>query len=192
MVMWCHCNIAWFIRQICVPCLKTKAWIISSYQWLSARLQYLHCKRTWDIAVLNRCINIEITSDLYKVYRCIPDSKVHGAYMGPTWVLLDPCGSHVGPMNLAIRNIIFIVILHKGKERYDGTLHHKGTKEWSILKEMCLSASKVLLKHVIKDISPTLVYRVYYDCPYILMPYVFHKCPRQPLLAVLPHYYWFV
>ena len=32
-----------------------------------------------------------------------PDSKVHGAYMGPTWVLSAPAGPHVGPMNLAIR-----------------------------------------------------------------------------------------
>ena len=32
-----------------------------------------------------------------------PDSKVHGANMGLTWVLSDPAGSHVGPMNLAIR-----------------------------------------------------------------------------------------
>ena len=31
-----------------------------------------------------------------------PDSKVHGANMGPTWVLLAPDGPHVGPMNLAI------------------------------------------------------------------------------------------
>ena len=32
-----------------------------------------------------------------------PDSKVHGANMGPTWVLLAPGGPHVGLMNLAIR-----------------------------------------------------------------------------------------
>ena len=32
-----------------------------------------------------------------------PDSKVHGANMGPTWALSDPDGPHVGPMNLAIR-----------------------------------------------------------------------------------------
>ena len=31
-----------------------------------------------------------------------PDCKVHGANMGPTWVLSAPGGSHVGPMNLAI------------------------------------------------------------------------------------------
>ena len=35
----------------------------------------------------------------------IPDSKVHGANMGPTWVLSAPDGPHVGPMNLAIRDI---------------------------------------------------------------------------------------
>ena len=32
-----------------------------------------------------------------------PDSKVHGANMGPTCVLSAPDGPHVGPMNLAIR-----------------------------------------------------------------------------------------
>ena len=32
-----------------------------------------------------------------------PDSKVHGASMGPTWVLSAPDGPHVGPMNFAIR-----------------------------------------------------------------------------------------
>ena len=31
-----------------------------------------------------------------------PDSKVHGANMGPIWGRQDPDGAHVGPMNLAI------------------------------------------------------------------------------------------
>ena len=31
-----------------------------------------------------------------------PDNKVHGASMGPAWVLSAPGGPHVGPMNLAI------------------------------------------------------------------------------------------
>ena len=35
----------------------------------------------------------------------IPDSQVHGANMGPTWVLSAPDGPHVGPMYLAIRNV---------------------------------------------------------------------------------------
>ena len=32
----------------------------------------------------------------------VPDSKVHGAYMGPIWGRQDPDGPHVGPMNVAI------------------------------------------------------------------------------------------
>ena len=32
-----------------------------------------------------------------------PDSKVHGANMGPTRVLSTPDGPYVGPMNLAVR-----------------------------------------------------------------------------------------
>ena len=35
-----------------------------------------------------------------------PDSKAHGANMGPTWVLSAPDGPHVGPMNLAIRALL--------------------------------------------------------------------------------------
>ena len=34
-------------------------------------------------------------------YKC-PDSKVHGANMGPIWGRQDPGGPHVGPMNFAI------------------------------------------------------------------------------------------
>ena len=36
-------------------------------------------------------------------YSADPDSKAHGANMGPTWVLSAPGGPHAGPMNLAIR-----------------------------------------------------------------------------------------
>ena len=32
-----------------------------------------------------------------------PDSKVHMANMGLTWVLSAPGGSHIGPINFAIR-----------------------------------------------------------------------------------------
>ena len=37
-----------------------------------------------------------------------PDSKVQGANMGPTWVLSAPDGPHVGPMNLAIREGLYL------------------------------------------------------------------------------------
>ena len=39
-------------------------------------------------------------------YKWSPDSKVHEANMGPTWVLSALDGPHVGPMNLAIRVLI--------------------------------------------------------------------------------------
>ena len=35
----------------------------------------------------------------------IPNSKVHGANMGPTWGLSAPDGPHFGPMKLAIRDL---------------------------------------------------------------------------------------
>ena len=35
----------------------------------------------------------------------IPDIKVYGAYMGPTWGRQDPGGPHVGPMNLAFWDV---------------------------------------------------------------------------------------
>ena len=39
-------------------------------------------------------VGVEITQ--------LPDSKVHGANMGPTWGRYDPGGPSVGPMNLAV------------------------------------------------------------------------------------------
>ena len=41
---------------------------------------------------------------LLMIFVCkqVSDSKVHGAYMGPTWGRQDPGGPHVGPMFIAI------------------------------------------------------------------------------------------
>ena len=36
----------------------------------------------------------------------IPDSKVHGANLGPIWGRQDPGGPRVGPMNLAIWDVV--------------------------------------------------------------------------------------
>ena len=36
-----------------------------------------------------------------------PDSKVHGANMGPIWGRQDPGGPYVGPMNLGASPLIF-------------------------------------------------------------------------------------
>ena len=45
--------------------------------------------------------------------RHFPDSKVHGAKTGPTWVLSAPDGPHGGPINLAIR------VGAQGRHNYD-------------------------------------------------------------------------
>ena len=57
------------------------------------------------------CVNMsECAACVLSIYRftqwiaahSTPDSKVLGANMGPIWGRQDPCGPHVGPMNLAI------------------------------------------------------------------------------------------
>ena len=40
-------------------------------------------------------------------FRHYPDSKVHGANMGPIWGRQDPGGPYVGPMNFAIWVVIW-------------------------------------------------------------------------------------
>ena len=37
-----------------------------------------------------------------------PDSKVDWANMGPIWGRQDPAGGHVGPMNFAIWEYLFL------------------------------------------------------------------------------------
>ena len=44
----------------------------------------------------------------------IPDSKVNGANMGPIWGRQDPCGPHVGHMNLAIWDGVSTVSIWSG------------------------------------------------------------------------------
>ena len=44
-------------------------------------------------------------------YVCaVPDSKVHGAKMGPIWGRQAPVGPHVGPMNSALWGMIKILL----------------------------------------------------------------------------------
>ena len=51
----------------------------------------------WYVCPLERC-----NTD----FHTYPYGKVHGANMGPTWVLSAPDGPHVGPMNLVIRVVL--------------------------------------------------------------------------------------
>ena len=53
------------------------------------------------------CLNISKCGPRATLYH--PDRKIHGANMGPTWVLSAPDGPHVGPMNLAIRAMLSVL-----------------------------------------------------------------------------------
>ena len=53
-------------------------------------------------------INHNNIMNILVVFIIDPDSKDHGANMEPTWVLSVPGGPHVGPMNLAIRGMLFV------------------------------------------------------------------------------------
>ena len=55
-----------------------------------------------------------------------PDSKVHGANMGPIWGRQDPSGPHVGPMNFAIWVAIceFKLELPSGNAEIQGNLFY--------------------------------------------------------------------
>ena len=49
-----------------------------------------------------------------------PDSKVHGAKMGPIWDRQDPGVSHVGPMNFVIWDGLFVTCLQTWTHKIHG------------------------------------------------------------------------
>ena len=55
-----------------------------------------HCNNVNEITLLKYVLNQRNNN---------PYSKVHGANMGPSWVLSAPDAPHVGPMNLDIREM---------------------------------------------------------------------------------------
>ena len=62
-------------------------------RWIVHPIEYVHgC-----VLLCFRCVTTSWVSIGY-----IPDSKVHGANMGPIWGRQDPGGPHVGPMSFAI------------------------------------------------------------------------------------------
>ena len=58
----------------------------------------------------------------------IPDSKVHEANMGPIWVQSAPDGPHVGPMNLAIRDLFSQRCLYKWNPSHFNSIYFYGVK----------------------------------------------------------------
>ena len=56
-------------------------------------------------------------------FKKVPDSKVHGSNMGPTWVMSAPDRPTVGPMNIAIRGASF---------------YHRNCAMWNWSTSVCL------------------------------------------------------
>ena len=56
---------------------------------------------------VNKCIFLKI----YEWFIMFPDSKVHGANMGPTWVLSAPDGPHVGPQEPCYNALSLLLVL---------------------------------------------------------------------------------
>ena len=72
--------------------------------WTNSKQSHLVCH---FIAVLSLILPVDlpgITCSLNGIFAWekLPDSKVHGANMGPIWGRQDPGGPHVGPMNFVI------------------------------------------------------------------------------------------
>ena len=66
----------------------------------------------WIYFVIFRCHFIMVLiNDFYKfaliVFKYTPDSKVHGANLGPIWGWQNPGGPHVGPVNIAILDSLY-------------------------------------------------------------------------------------
>ena len=67
----------------------------------------LHCK-----AAIVSWQNLLVAGTFVTAGGKHPNSKVHRAYMGPTWGRQDPGGPHVGPMSLVIwQNVLMAVIV---------------------------------------------------------------------------------
>ena len=65
-----------------------------------------------DVKTFSELRFMPCTCDSYVLHQYIPDSKVHGANMGPIWSQQDPDGPHVGPMNFAIWDVSCTVCCH--------------------------------------------------------------------------------
>ena len=65
-----------------------------------------------------------------------PDSKVHGANMGPIWGQQDSGGPHVGPMNFAIWVVSQITTISAVRPAvYSGAHQRKHKRYWPLLGE---------------------------------------------------------
>ena len=106
----------------------------------------------------NHILADDVSMD-FGMYTIAPDSKVHGANMGPTWVLSVPAGPHVGPMNLAIRDSMKRTIMTRSQ--YSLSLHNLlslSIKLSSFIRDNHASKVLVTINHVSVWQFPVLIW----------------------------------
>ena len=78
-----------------------------------------------------------------------PDSKVHGANMGPTWGGQDPGGPHVGPMNFAMWKLgyyfTYNVIIFNKKSRTKGHVFLRHSLTWAANRRQIKSGTFMII-----------------------------------------------
>ena len=102
--------------ECALKCLRSECVVWTSDTSETTCVVCGQCDSSGDILLANatdvyRSLSVMLqgkTMECCKAFRNLlgpfsPDSKVHGAYMGPTWGRQDPGGAPFGPMNLAIR-----------------------------------------------------------------------------------------
>ena len=103
-----HLIVNWFIHKFWVA-----SWALGQWYGCSCAREvtmdkigfYLTTQKAWSICTILAMFCSLLSSQAAITSWCssdIPDSKVHGANMGPIWGRQDPGGSHVGPMNFVI------------------------------------------------------------------------------------------
>ena len=89
------------IKWATIHCSQTPEWVWSLVEMDCYSIFPCCCPSTFKTHWINSVL-----------CHTIPDSKVHGANMGPTGVLSTQNGPHVGPMNPAIRDSKCVEIPH--------------------------------------------------------------------------------
>ena len=110
--IWCcpHLDIEWW-GHLCTLVIWN---VCETIEWQTVFLVYL-VKYALNFVVFISCGCIIIIN---------PDSKVNGANMGPTWVLLAPDGPHVGPLTLLSGNRFTMCLLEIVVDYVDLVVHY--------------------------------------------------------------------
>ena len=131
-------------KNICLVRVPMQ-WSVNSLNWSLSIFSNLALFSNQGIANklcfgLREHYKLHVTTDSITTFiGDYPNSKVHGANMGPIWVLWAPDGPHVGPMNLAIWVLLWMVSLIILSRYQHGLLDHCWTQYvlWLSILDWC-------------------------------------------------------